>query len=85
MFGAESLYARFFCDKSRKPGKIARAGARTGVGAAVGRCRRASGAAGRRAPDARASHPPMTGGTTVHRPVARWRGRTIDKNREGRQ
>ena len=71
-----------FCDKSRKPGRIARAG-RASTRAPAGRFRRASGAAGRRSRQqrtrARALHRP---GIVSRQPIARLRARVPDHRQE---
>lgn len=96
MSDAESLYPPHFCDKPRKPGKIARAGAQRRAArrppipsyewrGRQGRGRQWRGRPDRRerASDAQVSRLPTERVATAYRPVARWRDRTIDK-RTGR-
>ncbi|KVQ56883.1 hypothetical protein WT22_23575 [Burkholderia territorii] len=76
MFGAESLYPPYFCDKSQKPGKMARARPRIDAwrgGRPIPSCKRSGRRQDRRAnaPGPDASRLPMVQYAVADRPVAR--------------
>ncbi|AOI60462.1 hypothetical protein WI26_23130 [Burkholderia diffusa] len=90
MFGAESLYPPYFCDKSQKPGKMARARPRIGAwrdGRPIPSCKRSGGRQDRRAnaPDPDASRLPVAQGAVADRPVAHRAAGPSTRTGRGRQ
>ncbi|KVH48312.1 hypothetical protein WJ39_13375 [Burkholderia diffusa] len=90
MFGAESLYPPYFCDKSQKPGKMARARPRIGAwrdGRPIPSCKRSGRRQDRRAnaPDPDASRLPVAQGAVADRPVAHRAAGPSTRTGRGRQ